>query len=275
MPTGDDDREATLRAFVEAGRAAWPGIDVEPAAFVEYLAARSSEGLAPIELAGDLYLACACAAGMPAAIDAFQRTVRPYVERAVARVDRSPAFVDEVMQILNVRLFVRQGDRAPSIHDYSGLASLRGWVLTAAKRAALNLRRAKKDKPHAEISSGIKQLGATASPELAMLKARFKSEFESSIRAALKALDDKARSILLLHFVNGLTLNQLAATQNVSRATVARWLAAAREELFEATKKELSQRLRLSPSEYESILALVRSQLELSVVEVVRADEAL
>jgi RNA polymerase sigma-70 factor (ECF subfamily) len=69
--------------------------------------------------------------------------------------------------------------------------------------------------------------------------------------------------------VNGLTLPQLAAMENVSRATVARWLASAREALHEETRRELTGRLRVSESELNSLVALVRSQVEVSVAELV------
>jgi RNA polymerase sigma-70 factor (ECF subfamily) len=259
------DTGLRLRAFVDAARAAWPDIHVPEATFAAYVTARSAEGPAPLALAGDWYLACACAAGVPRAVAAFQRVMRPHVARAIVRTDPSPAFLDEVVQTLNVKLFVGACDREPAIREYSGASSLRGWVMTAAKRTALNMRRAKGDQAHAEVTSGLHSLGET-SPELALCKARYKAEFETSIRAALASLDGKGRALLLLHLVNGLTLPQLAAMQDVSRATIARWLAAARDALFEATRRELTERLRLPPSEYESMLALVRSQLEVSVV---------
>ncbi len=265
--------EEELRARFQAGRAGWPGIDVDPARFAVHVAERAAGGLPPLALAGDLYLACACTLGLPTAIEAFQRAVRGDVGRAVARTDPSPAFLDEVMQILSVKLFVRTSDDAPAITQYAGRASLRGWVATVAKRTALNLRRSKGDQAHAEITSGIKQLGAAAGPDVALLKARYKLEFEASIRAALVSLSDKERSLLLLNLVNGVTLPQLATMQNVSRATVARWLASAREALFAATRAEIVGRLKLTPSEYESILALVRSQLEVSIVAALGAQK--
>lgn len=262
--------EEELAARVGAGRAAWPGVEIEPQAFVRHVAERASEGLPPSTLAGDLYLACACASGVPAALEAFQRTFREDVRRAVAKTDSSPAFHDEVMQLLSMKLFLRTGDKAPAIGEYSGRASLRGWVVTVARRTALNMKRNRADQAHDEMTSGVRQLGAVVGPEIALLKARYKAEFEASIRAGMASLSEKERSLLLLHLVEGVTLPDLAAMQNVSRATVARWLVSARESLFAATREALQARLRLSPSEYESVLALVRSQLEVSVAQVLR-----
>jgi RNA polymerase sigma-70 factor (ECF subfamily) len=261
------DLEGELLARLDAGRAAWPEIQVDPSRFAAHVGERTTDALPPLALAADLYLACACAAGSSAAIAAFQRAFRDGVAGVVRRTDPSPTFVDDVMQALNVRLFVKTAEAAPAIEQYAGRASLRGWVLTAAKRTALNLRRAKGDQPHEDIDSGVRELGSAAGPELALLKARYKAEFEESLRVGLATLSDRDRSLLVLHLVNGLTLAQLAPMNGVSITTAFRWLAAAREALFEATRAALTERLRVTPSEYESILALVRSQLDVSIIQ--------
>jgi RNA polymerase sigma-70 factor (ECF subfamily) len=261
------DVEGELVARFDAGRAAWPDVHVDAPRFAAHVGERTTDALPPLALAADLYLACACAAGSSAAIGAFDRAFRDDVAGVVRRTDPSPSFVDEVMQALNVRLFVKTGDARPAIEQYAGRASLRGWVLTAAKRIALNLRRAKGDQAHDEIDSGVRELGGVAGPEMALLKARYKAEFEESLRAGLATLSDRDRSLLVLHLVNGLTLSQLAPMYGVSVTTIFRWVSAAREALFEGTRAALTTRLRLSPSEYESILALVRSQLDVSVAQ--------
>jgi RNA polymerase sigma-70 factor (ECF subfamily) len=266
--------EQELCARLEAGRAAWPDFDVEPFRFVTHIAERAGEGLPALDLASDLYLACACALQIASALEAFQRAFRGDVGRAISRTDPSAAFLDEVMQILSVKLFVRTGAEAPAIAQYSGRASLRGWVVTVAKRTALNLRRAKGDQAHEQVPSAIQQLGTAAGPELALLKARYKVEFEAAIREGLASLNDKERSLILLHLVHGVTLPQLAAMQNVSRTTVARWLATARETMFAAARQSLESRLDVSTSEYESLLGLVRSQLDVSIVDMVQAPFA-
>jgi RNA polymerase sigma-70 factor (ECF subfamily) len=52
----------------------------------------------------------------------------------------------------------------------------------------------------------------------------------------------------------------------VHRATSARWLKRVREQLYQETRRGLMARLRLTPSEFESALRLVRSQLDVSIV---------
>src|SRR5262249_40501264 len=70
--------EAALWALVARARAAFPTIDVDPTSFIAHVAARipadSSVEQALEELyAGDLYLACACSHGDPAALRVFEQ----------------------------------------------------------------------------------------------------------------------------------------------------------------------------------------------------------
>jgi RNA polymerase sigma-70 factor, ECF subfamily len=262
--------ELELRARCDAALAEWPSVLVEPQAFMGYLAARSGSGLPALERATDLYIACACAEGVPSAIDAFRRRYLPVVARAIARIDPSEAFLDDVMQALAIKFFVRAGNEPPGIAQYAGRSSLRSWVSTAAARTALNLRRRKVDRGHDDFGSSRTELRATGDPELLLLKSRYKSEFETAIRVAMTAISAKERTLLLLQLRDGLTLPQLATIHKVSRATIARWLASARETLLEQTRRELTRRLQLSPSEYESLVALVRSQLDVTLTTLVR-----
>ncbi len=255
--------EPLLRAHWQAAREEWPDIALSPHVFMEFLAIQFADGLPTIERAPDLYVACACAEGMSSAIEAFRRRYRPAVARAIARIDPSPIFLDEVMQSLGVKFFVRSGDHPPGITKYSGRSSLRGWLATSATRTALNLRRSKADQNHDEIGSCTEAI--EADPELLLMKARTKSELTAAIRAAIATIPVKMRALLLLQICDGLTYPQLATMHGVSRATVARWLASTREAIVEQTRVELTRRLGLSASEYDSLVALVRSQIDVSL----------
>jgi RNA polymerase sigma-70 factor (ECF subfamily) len=270
--TAGAELEAALAARLSRGRADWPGVALPGAAYVRFLAERTvGSELPPLDRAADLYIACACTEGVPLAIEEFERVFSPHI---AAQFVRSPAFADDVVQVVSERLFVGEAGGHPHIADYGGRGSLRGWLGVIAKRVALNMRKSKADQPHNALSSRTPDaLGAAAGPEIALLKAKYKAEFEAAIRASLAALPARDRALLLLHLVDGVTLPQMAAMQNVSRATVARRLASARAALHDGTRAELVGRLRLSPSEYESVAAMVRSQLELSVAGAVRDDD--
>jgi RNA polymerase sigma-70 factor (ECF subfamily) len=176
------------------------------------------------------------------------------------------------MQSVNERLFVPANGRPPRIVEYAGRASLRGWVISVARRNALNLRRRRDDRGHTRLSSTAALAAAEwENPEIAALKARYTGEVETAMRAAIIRLPARDRAVLLLHLVEGVTLPQLATMQRVSRATVVRRLAAARTALYEELRRELVARLRLTNSELASIIALVRSELDVSFVSAIRA----
>src|SRR5260221_7085699 len=93
------------KALTEAGRAAWPDVEVRPSVFVRYVADRLEPSRA-LDVAletlrvGDLYLACACTSGNRVALAHFDREFLAKVPGALGRLDSSPAFVDEVLQLL-------------------------------------------------------------------------------------------------------------------------------------------------------------------------------
>jgi RNA polymerase sigma-70 factor, ECF subfamily len=270
------DLEALLAERLAACREAWPDLVIERSAFLAFVAQRCADGALPAaERIPDLYLACGCALGHKTAVVAFDRAFRPLVGQVIARMDRSPAFADDVFQHMCERLLVGSGEGAGKITEYAGRASLRAWLTTIAKRTALNLRRRKDDQPaetdrSGVIEAGMAALGAREGPETGLLKARFKGIFEGAIRAALDGMSAADRTLLVLNLVDGVTVRQLAAMQGATKSTMARRIASAREALAEATRRELRGQAKLTESEYESVVALLQSQLEVSVAAVVR-----
>src|SRR5580692_611249 len=112
QPPAEGDPEADLDAVdsllqdsVSRGRAAWPGLPLDDARFVAHLGAR----VAPASLGGahveDLFLACACAHGVPGAVEAFERAhaVDVRAVHAQGRAPRPP--LDELEQLVRAKLF--------------------------------------------------------------------------------------------------------------------------------------------------------------------------
>jgi RNA polymerase sigma-70 factor (ECF subfamily) len=257
-----DDLEARLAAVEQAARAAWPGVDAGEG-FVAYLAARWPDGATLDEWiaaahASDLWLACACARGAQGAIAAFDRVHLGAVADYLARSRPDQAFVEDVRQSLREKLFV--GD-ARKIEEYSGRGPLGGWVRVMAVRAAIDLRRRRGERvpdlrgerPHA------------IDPELGYLADRYRGHVEDAFRGALVALDGEQRTLLRMHFVDGVTLDELARLKKLHRATIARRLQTARQAILDETRRHLRERLSLSTEELASLVQLVRSQLEVSV----------
>jgi RNA polymerase sigma-70 factor (ECF subfamily) len=102
-------------------------------------------------------------------------------------------------------------------------------------------------------------------PGLAHLKESCRVELKRAFETALGALPRRERLLLRQHHLDRLTIDELAALYQVHRATAARWVARAREELSDAILGELGRRMQVPASEVQSLLRLVRSQLDISL----------
>ena len=252
--------------LLAAGRAAWPEIDLARERFAAYLGGLGRDGPPDEERGPELYLVCACLAGDGQALAAFDRRYLAQLAGFLHRIDASAPFVEEVRQILRVRLLVDDGERAPRLADYTGRGALASWLRVVAIRAALDLKRARIDRPcdDAEIEA-LAGAPARQDPEMDYIRTRYAAEFRAAIGTAMTELEPRERTLLRLGLVDGLTADQIAGVYGVHRVTVARWLAAAREHLAGRCQRRLEERLHLGPTELRSLLGLVRSQLDLSV----------
>ncbi len=224
------------------------------------------EGLAKVHL-DDLFVACACAKKDNAALRFFEHEVLSAADGAVRGLDGSASFVDEVRQRVRAKLLVGSSDAPPRIAEYAGRGALVAWVTVAAVRTGLSLLRETK---RAEKYAGDGWAEALALPdtgdvEIDYMKERYREQFQSGLIEACGKLPARDRTILRLHFVDGLNIDQIGVIYEVHRATVARWIAKCRTALLEATRQFLTEHLAVSPSEISSLDRLVRSQLDVSL----------
>lgn len=257
-----------LSHLVGAGQAAWPefAAAIDGPAFERYLAARLTHGTTDLA-AGDLYLACACAAGVPAALEAFERQLLTQVPAFVRRIDAAPSFADEVTQTLSELLFV---GAQPKIVEYSGRGPLAGWLRVVAVRLALKLRRKEESRPRPPSTSEPHSID----PEIAYLKEQYSREFNLSIEMVLRTLPLDERTLLKLYYLDGLTIEQIGTLDRVNASTVSRRLAAIRKTVLDDVRQRLQQRLSLSSTDLASLLQLVRSQLDISLPGLLRSANA-
>lgn len=260
---------ATIASALARGQAAHTDVALAAAAFAARAAGVDAAALAAH--APDLYLAWACLAGDAVALRRFDdEVVRPAGDGARA-IDRSPAFVDEVRQRVRAHLLV--GDGAPRLADYAGRGPLRAWVAVAAVRTALMMRRAQGRKREVADDdwAGALSLVATGNPELDLLKQQHAAAFTAALRDAALGLEPRLRAVLAMHFTEGLSIDEIGAVYAVHRATAARWVQRAKDELHAATRGLLTERLGLTPSEIERVGALVQSQLDVSLSQLFAA----
>jgi RNA polymerase sigma-70 factor (ECF subfamily) len=260
----------SLARLCRIARSAWPEIAVDDGALATFVAQRVDDPAAlPDERAHELCLAFACSVGEPHALSAFERRYLARVPDWVRRLDRNAAFASEVQQILRERLLAGE---TPKIAEFRGLGSLEGWLRVAATRTALELMRSGKREELSEEPVTVASEWLD-DPELEYLKHRYAEDFKQALTDALEALGDRERAVLGMYLVDGLNIDRIGKLYNVHRATIARWLQAAREALYDGARERLEARLSISAGEFESIARLVRSQLDVSVRRIL-ADRA-
>jgi RNA polymerase sigma-70 factor (ECF subfamily) len=265
------DLDQRLAALAAAGAASWPSLSVPSADFITHLAERvpadaSDLGAFLEELhAADLYLACACARGLPGAIATFEATHGALVVSFIARIDRAPAFVSEVMQLCRQRVFVGTIENPPRIRSYAGRGPLAGWVGIAAQRIALDLVDKEKTEARARERAVAEEIGAELDPELQYIKERYRDAFERAFARAVEDLGARERALLRLQIAGGLTLEQIGTMYKVNASTISRWIAGVRAQLLSETERLLRAELRLSPPEFNSLARVLASQLDISV----------
>jgi RNA polymerase sigma-70 factor (ECF subfamily) len=272
--------EERLEELVHTSEATWPGILVDPGSFARHMGRhlvkeRDVDGALAATRGPDLYLAYACASGNPKAIRALEKDFLRGVPSAIRRLRMPKSSVDEVTQLVRQKLLVGDGG-LPKIADYAGRGPLESWIRVVAVRTALSLLRGKDGGQ--EVSGGselaLQEIASPGQdPELGLVHARYAGEFRAALEASFRKLSAQDRTVLRLHFVDGLNIDQIGGIYRVHRATVARWIARSREMLLEETKMNLRARLRLSSGEFNSLMGAVRSQLHLSLSGLLKNDE--
>ncbi len=256
-----------------AGQEAWPGVDLDREAFAGYCAKLDAGAVE--RYPSDLYLVAACLAGSDAALAAFDRDVLNAARGAIRAIDSDAAFVDEGVQQLRSTLFV--GDGAPRLAMYAGRGPLRAWVGIAAARTALMMRRTRMRAREVPVgdddwTAAIATI-TTNNPELELLKRQYAEAFSAALRESVTALEPRLNAALRMSFVDGLSIDEIAAVYAVHRATAARWIQRACDTVFEASRKLLTERLSLTPTELDRMTSLVRSQLDVSLSQLLPPSE--
>jgi RNA polymerase sigma-70 factor (ECF subfamily) len=263
--------ELLVAQYREAS-AAWPAVKLTPERYLVHLAERiAARADEPVERvlgtmpAADLYLAAACSDGDPAALTAFRDDIVPSLRQALGKIGMPGPTIDETVQRVMTMLFVGEGDGAPQIAGYRGRGTLRSWLRTIGVRTGRRLLGTEAAKAPSADDSDLP--GAITDPQIALLRERHRDQVRHAFSAAFAQLTERQRNVLRQYHLDGLTIDQLAALYKVNRATAARWVAAAREAVSEATRAHLTAALGGSTSEIDSIIRLVRSQIDLSLRE--------
>ena len=269
MATPDEQ----VAALYDEAAAAWPGVVVDKAEVVAaFVAKLAGDDPPPIAAAGlsELYLALACAKGNEAAIAAFERAFLDVVPVALASMKLPAATVEDVRATVRDKLLLAEGGGTPRIVDYAGRGRLRGLIQVTATRTAID--RIRLEDREAELPADH-QLAGAGDVELSLIKAQYREAFVAGFTVAVATLERRDRNLLRLHLLGGVTLEQLAQMYGVHRATVVRWLGAARSALFDATRAHVAKSIGAPADELDQMFELVRSRVELSVERLLASVE--
>lgn len=251
---------------LEAALRATPGVGADPAAFAAFLQEKlgfppePEHALQDLHVE-DLYLAWALQQGDKAA---FARFEKEFLSQLSTQIKGAAAEAGELEQLVRTRLFVPADGQLPRIAQYSGRGPLGGWLRMVATRCLLDLQRARGVDASRELDSP----SVPTDPELDYLKLRYAGEFKLALEGALTQLDARQVTLLKLSFIEQVPASGIGVMYGVSGRTVQRWLLDLRETLLAFTRESLRRRLGLSPSELDSLLGLVDSQLQVSLYRV-------
>jgi RNA polymerase sigma-70 factor, ECF subfamily len=263
----DEELAAALDAAIARGSAAHPDITVAPTRVATYLAAHADEARPPSEWLSvrnmpDVHLACAVAGGDRRALELFEEQIAPAMRAAAARL--LGGLADDVVQSVREKLLVGTDARGPRIADYGGHGELVVWARVITIRGALTvLRREQRSVP---VDDHLWDAASpNCDPALALLKRESAALIKAAFHAGLAALQPRQRNLLRQHLLDGLSIDELGAMYQIHRVTAARWLTAARADLWAHTRRQLRQTLGLTDSAIGTMLDDIRSTLDLSI----------
>ena len=261
--------------LLEKGQRAWPDLALDERLWARHVGRRlggchdrsALTRWSEYAHAADLYLAICCAARAPGSVIAFVNHFARDLDVITRRFDEQRYRADDLRQILLEKLFV--GD-SPRIEEYAGQGFLLNWLRVMATRTLIDVVRGGAQRRREALVDGetlarVIEDDLGSDLEVQFLKREYRTDFKQAFAEAVRGLEPAHRTMIRQHLVDEMTVDQLGALYGTHRSTAARHLARARQALLEATKREFMRRLRLTPSEYDSIMGMIQSRLEVSM----------
>ena len=254
-------------SILREGRSTWPRVAVSDASLMDHLS-RLKRIDTPLACPADLYLACALTNGVRDAHQEFERTIIPKVRRELLRRE-TPAQADEVLQVLREQIFVADTGSVPRIAEYQGRGALASWIRASAVRIATKLRR-NREIPTPDDEVGAKLVG-TGRFEVELLRNKYWDSIHSALQQSLAELPRRDRTVVRLHFLDGLVLEEIAVLYRVNRSSVCRWIAQSRRVLLDRTRQRLADH-GLGEPEIKDLMRQFASSLDLSLERILETS---
>ncbi|MBL9008219.1 MAG: hypothetical protein JNJ46_28425 [Myxococcales bacterium] len=279
-PEVEEAAEAStdISTLIKRAEARYPELALPEERFLPFLdrclreAAVSSSVLGSLHIE-DVYLACGYGLGIEAArlqveADHFSR-----IQRRLERMQLPSALIADVLQELRCRMVeMLRPDYSGRV--YSGRGSLGGWLYIAALRIAERLKkRALHELPNHDerVAHDVHdRLLPAPDAEMEHLMHSCRAAFEAALQQGLAALSCRERNLLRYHFLERLSIDQLAEIYDVHRATAARWIVRAQQHLADETRARFSAQIPIAADSMPRLLRMIRSKLDLSLSAVLQ-----
>ena len=209
----------------------------------------------------DLYLARACAQGEESAWEECLARHGDFVRGFARRFLREPAASDVADQVI-ADLWQRR-----KMAGYEGRSTLRTWLGAIVAHAAMNAvktdRRVLRLEGEGPGPQGRREHAASP-PDLAATEDQ--SLFEGLVTTAMKGLSSEDKLLILLHYEQGLTLDEMGIAMGGSKAGLSRRLKRARERLRASIDSLAQSRTGVSAERLRSGIDLSRLRLDLETI---------
>lgn len=265
----DPEFEDALRTAFADGQRRWSNVALGEEPFRSLVKDRSIPAGRLRQNASDIYLAAACRAGLPSAIEAFQRVLLPQIDGHIRRLGLPPHLNDELKQRLQVWMLTGPNAR---IDTYNGTIPLASWLRVCAFRMGLDLIASERRAPRvADDVELIHRLFQSSSVEAELQRAQLAPLFRQVLEESLASLSQRDKTLLRLQIMEGLSIDAIAPIYRVHRATVARWLVDIRRRVVNVVRQHLRSELRTNSSELTSMIELLRGDIQLSLSRILRS----
>jgi RNA polymerase sigma-70 factor (ECF subfamily) len=264
-----DGLAATLARLRADACAAYPEVHIDGERFAAELARRLGAVASPDQVArvraDHVHLAIGCVAGDPVAVRTFERELFDEVGATGARMRARDDQVDDVRGHVRRVLFVTEPGRPSALSEYSGRGDLRSYLRVIATRELVRVIHKGRREVGLSDDDMLAMISPATDPELDYLRDRYRADVDAAMRTALAGLGAESRALLRYSLVDGWTVDRIGALYGIHRATAARRVAAARDELAAAIRAELAARLAISVDDVDSIVRMVQSRIDVSL----------
>lgn len=216
------------------------------------------------------YLVLACLGLRPGAIETLDSEYILALKARVRRICRHPDLVDDVLQVVRQKLL---SPPQPSLLLYDNRGYLSAWLTIIAVRTALDMTRGTRLRGGQLAELDDQLIALATSPETEYSSEEIRTAFRTALREAVQRLPPKHRFALKMQLVGGWSIDQIGRALSTHRATAARWLVSAREQLEQDVRQELVLRLGVDEREVTCLMGQMRSQLEVRFSQMFRSAE--